>query len=502
MCILTADVGTTSVKVCLFDGDLKLLRAAALEYALDYAPGGIVEADPAVYLNAVGEGIRRVLAGGPSAPVAAISVTTQGETLIPVDDSGRPLCNAIVWLDSRAQEEAKELAAWIDGGLFYSTTGLPEIGPGLPLAKLMHIRRKQTELYARTHKFLLLEDYILFWLTGRFVTEKSLLCSTGYFNIIEDRYWDAALEAAGIDPAKLPQALLCGEPVGPLTGQRAAELGLSPGTLAVSGAMDQTAAALGSGCVREGIVTETTGTALVVAAHTARPRFTDPSRVTVYRHAIDGAYLYLPIGVTAGMTLKWFRDRFCQDIAPAGDGSYGGMTALAAQVPPGSCGLLALPHLAGCVNPDWNPDARLVFFGASLDTERGHFIRAILESVAYMLRDFTAMLGGLGIGVAEIRSLGGGARSELWEQIKADVTGVPLCTMDMPEAASAGAAVLAAWALGLVPRGSAPPVMKPAKRYQPQQANKETYEHGYCRYRELYKALKPLFQTNGGNTDA
>lgn len=502
--LLTVDVGTTAVKVCLFDGRFSLKQMALREYALDSRPGDVVEVEPGLYLQAVESAIAEVTGGSPGCPVAAIAVTTQGETLIPVDAAGQPLCNAIVWLDSRATGQADELSQAIDGDLFYQATGLPAISAGLPLAKLLYLRQEHPAIYGKAHKFLLLEDFLLHWLTGRFVTEKSLLCSTGYFNIIDDDYWDFALQAAGVDPAKLPQALGCGEPVGPLLPERAAQLNLPHKVLVVTGAMDQIAAALAAGCVAEGIVTETTGTALVVAAHTDTPCFSHKSRVTIYRHAIDGAYLYLPIGITAGMALKWFRDQFCQDLTSQSGGivSYDAMGAMAAAVPAGSDGLLALPHLAGCINPDFLPDARLVFYGAALETTRAHFIRAIMESVAYNLKDFVAMLEELGGAVTEIRSLGGGSYSSLWLQIKADVTGIPICTMDPPEAASVGAALLAAWGLGLVPRNTALPVMAPRRQYRPDEANTETYRRCYQRYLELYRAIKPLYEPNGRDCNA
>jgi xylulokinase len=502
ICILTVDIGTTSVKVSLFDGQFRLLQASVREYRLDAGRGGLVEVDPAEYILAVRLGIAAVLERpGLSENVAAIAVTTQGETLIPVDSGGRPLCKAIVWLDTRAGQEAEALSRIIGRDDFYRTTGLPEINAALPLAKLLHIRLNHPEIYRRTYRFLLLEDYIHFWLTGRFVSEKALLCSTGYFDIIRDDYWPEALDAAGIDADKLPEALRCGEVVGPLLPERAAELRLTGGTVAVTGAMDQAAAALGAGCASGGIVTETTGTALVMAAVTCEPRFTLPPILSIYRHAIDGAYLYLPIGLTAGMTLKWFKDQFCADIAAEhpGQAVYDVMGDMAGRVPAGSEGLLVLPHLAGCINPDNNPDARAVFAGAALNTTRAHFIRAIMESVAYMLKDFITMLEDRGIKVSEIRSMGGGSNSGIWQQIKADAARIPFCTMNVTEVASAGAALLAMWGLGLVPRNTLLPAAVPMKWYMPDDRHAAVYEECYKKYHQLYEATKTLLTLNEAN---
>ena len=277
-------------------------------------------------------------------------------------------------------------------------------------------------MYQKAHKFLLLEDYLLFWLTGRFVSEKSIQSSTGWFSLPLDGLWPEALAAAGVEPQKLPPLVECGSAVGGLLAQAARELGLPAGVPVVAGAMDQVAAALAAGCVEPGVVTETTGTALVAAVCTDAPVFSGGHRVTIYRHALPGRYLYLPIGNTAGMALRWFRDQFCRDL-PAGAEGYLALDQLAGQVPPGCEGLVFLPFLAGCVDPDSCPQASAVFFGAHLGTTRAHFVRSVLESTAFLLRDFFEMLAALGCPARQVYSLGGGARSPLWQQIKADVCG-------------------------------------------------------------------------------
>ena len=241
------------------------------------------------------------------------------------------------------------------------------------------------------------------------VGEKSLHTSTGWVHLGRDGLWEEALAAAGIPVGMLPELLDCGEPVGPLLPGPAEALGLPPGIPVATGAMDQTAAALAAGCVAPGAVTETTGTALVAAACTEAPVFAEGHHVTIYRHALAGKYLYLPIGNTAGMALRWFRDEFCRDL-PA-DGGYAALDAQAAKVPCGSDGLVFLPFLAGSVDPDACPEARAVFFGATLSTTRAHFARSVMESVAFLLRDFFALLEGLGCPVRTVASLGGGARS-------------------------------------------------------------------------------------------
>ena len=254
--ILTLDVGTTSVKACLFDRQLRQTALTSREYALQ-TRGVCAEVEAQVYLDAAAQCILSLPAEA-RARVCAVALTTQGETLLCVDRQGKALRPAIVWLDSRAEAQAARLAAALDRQRFYERTGLPELSGALPLAKLLWLRQQEPESWARTDKFLLLEDYLMLWLTGRAVTEKSLLTSTGYFDLQSDDYWDEALALAELDRTRLPQALACGSIVGPVLPEVAEALGLPASACVVTGAMDQTAAALAAGCTRPGTLCETT----------------------------------------------------------------------------------------------------------------------------------------------------------------------------------------------------------------------------------------------------
>jgi len=476
--ILTLDVGTTSVKACLFDRNLRMTASAGREYAL-LTEGNRAEADPQTYLDAITACVRS-LPGRETA--AAVCVTTQGETIIPADAAGNPLANAVVWLDSRAEKQAQALSQKLDAEEFYRETGLPALTGALPLCKLMWFREQEPALYEKTDKFLLLEDYLLLWLTGRLASEKSLLTSTGYFSLRTDGYWDKALALAGIGPEKLPPACECGVLLGTVLPARAEALGIPRTAAVVTGAMDQTAAALAAGCTAPGAVAETTGTAMVAAAFTQNPQFAPGHHVTIYRHVRRGAYLYLPISNTAGMALKWFRDAFCPGLP------YPELDRLAEEAGPGANGLVFLPYLAGAVDPVSEPDATACFFGARLSSGRGDFIRAVLESTAFQLRDFLAMLESLGCASDSVTSLGGGSSSRLWLQIKADVCRKPVCTLTTAEATSLGAAVLAAQALGFA-RADAEKI--PACRPDPAAAAR--YDRQYHLYRRLFEAVRPLY---------
>lgn len=487
-CIAALDVGTTSVKACLFTPELELIACCVQEYALD-TRGAWVEARPETYLAAARDAMRAALAAAPGHRPEALGLCTQGETMVPADAQGQALRPFLVWLDSRAGAQAAELERILGRQRFYETTGLPQLSGATPLAKAMWLRENGGLRGAE--RLFLLEDYLLGWLTGRAITEPAVQTSTGWYDIRHDRYWPEALEAAGISVRLLPACMPCGEKAGPLRREAAALLGLPEGIPVAAGAMDQTAAALAAGAAEPGAVTETTGTALVMAACTEHPAFPRERRVTVYRHALPGRYLYLPIGNTAGMALRWFRDVCCPDL-PAGGAGYAALDREAAAVPLGCEGVTFLPFLAGAPDQDECPGARGAFYGARLSTTRAHLARSVMESAAFMIRDFLSDLERLGCPAREVRSLGGGARSAVWLQIKADICGrvfrVPACT----EAAAQGAALLAGWGSGLIAHGEVPPPRE-ATAYAPDPALAARAEAAHGRYRRLYAALKPLF---------
>lgn len=487
-CIAALDVGTTSVKACLFTPELELIACCVQEYALD-TRGAWVEARPETYLAAARDAMCAALAAAPGHRPEALGLCTQGETMVPADAQGQALRPFLVWLDSRAGAQAAELERILGRQRFYETTGLPQPSGTTPLAKAMWLRENGGLRGAE--RLLLLEDYLLGWLTGRAVTEPAVQTSTGWYDIRHDRYWPEALEAAGISVRLLPACVPCGEKAGPLQKEAADLLGLPEGIPVAAGAMDQTAAALAAGATEPGTVTETTGTALVMAACTETPAFPPEGRVTVYRHALPGRYLYLPIGNTAGMALRWFRDVCCPDL-PAGGEGYAALDREAAAVPLGCEGVTFLPFLAGAPDQDECPGARGAFYGARLSTTRAHLARSVMESAAFMIRDFLADLERLGCPAREVRSLGGGARSAVWLQMKADICGrafrVPACT----EAAAQGAALLAGWGSGMIARGEVP-TPREAAAYAPTPALAARAEAAYRRYRRLYAALKPLF---------
>ncbi|MBD3242509.1 MAG: hypothetical protein GF331_18110 [Chitinivibrionales bacterium] len=496
--LITVDIGTTAVKACLWDQKLSRVASVNREYALLTPSPGIVELDPDTYWDAVRDGVREIVKASGVSPfdIGALVPTTQAETLIPVDRDHRPVHNAIVWLDARAEREAREAAEVLYDHGFYAHTGIPAVGPAVPLCKELWLKRHKPDVFARTKSFLMLEDYIIMRLTDALVTEPSVACSSGCYDIVTGEPWEPALALLERDASVLPRALPSGTIVERLTSHAAAALGLTTSTHVVTGAFDQACSALGAGNTRCGTVTETTGTALVLTAVSPDRDIVRYTPVPIYRHW-DHSLLLTPYASSAGIVLKWFRDNFCHHLRDQAN-SYDSLGALAASVPPGSDGLLLLPHFEGAVTPEYNPEATGTFHGVTLAHGPGHFVRAIMEGIAFALRDNIGVLERTAVPVERVLCLGGGAKSRLWCRIKADVCGVPMATVAEQETTSLGAAILGAVALDwhTTVDAACSHAVRPADIHEPSQERREVYDQAYNRYLETYRRL-----WSGGSAD-
>lgn len=443
--LLGVDVGTTSLKAVLFDENGAALSAAAIDYTL-LASGDTVELEAETYWRIFQEALAQVC---PDGLPDALAIDTQCETLICADEDGTPLMNAIVWLDNRAKKEAEEIEAHFGRKKIYEATGQPEVTATWPACKLLWIKKNHPEIWDKTRKIFLLEDFFLYKLTGEFVTEKTLQSSSLYFDINTGGWWTEMLDFIGIPENCLPRLENSGAVIGSYGSCRV-----------VTGAMDQIAGAIGAGITSESVISEMTGTTMVIFANTKEiPPFQENSILPCH-YNFNGKYCLLLWTPTAGMALKWFRNQFCENF------SFRELDALAETVPPGSGGMVFLPYLCGSTMPKYNPDARGCFTGLTLEHTRAHFVRSILESVACMLKE---NLEYLSIAPEEIRVMGGGAESPLWCQIKADITGTELITLKYKETACLGSAILAGYGIGLFPsvEEASRRFAVPDRRFQP-----------------------------------
>jgi sugar (pentulose or hexulose) kinase len=498
--ILSVDLGTTALKIMLFEPTGHVLAKSTQEYTLLTPSALEVELPVQAYWEAFKRGLAEVLVTSKAdlSRIRVIGISAQGETLIPVDKQGSPLTNAIVWLDNRAQDEAAALAKHFTNQKAYRITGQVEIVPTWPAAKILWLKRHAPEVFRRATKFLLIEDYFIWKMTGRYVCEGSLICSTVYWDIIKKVWWREMLDYLGVSEGQLPEIRESGEVVGPLLPGVATELGLHPETLVATGALDQACGAIGVGNIAPGVISENTGAALAICATVDRPTFDEKGRMPCHYHGMPNTYMAHTF-TTGGMVLRWFRDMFCQPEVGVGSlcglDSYDLLGREAATVSPGCEGLVMLPHLQGAMAPESNPKAKGVFYGFTLRHGRPHFVRAIMEAIAFAIRRNLDVLGDIGIGVTEIRSLGGGSRSSLWSQIKADVTKRPVYTMQNEEAACLGAAMLAGVAVGIYPdlRRAVSSMVALKDRLVPDAANSAAYDEAYRQYTGLYESLLGMF---------
>jgi sugar (pentulose or hexulose) kinase len=498
--ILAVDLGTTALKCALHDLQGNVVAKDTEEYQLITPDALSVEMDAETYWHAFKTAIGKVMkeSGMSAADIKALGLSAQGETLLVVDRDGRPLRRAIVWLDNRAQSEADELGERFGHRHAYEITGQVKLVPTWPASKVLWLRRNEPQLFERIHKVLLIEDYFLHRLTGEYVCEGSLVTSTCYWNFRTKQWWPQMLEVLGVAANQLPRYSESGLPVGKLLPKVAEELGLSSQTIACTGALDQACGAIGVGNIAPGIFSENTGAALAICATVPNATLDPNNQMPCHYHGVPDLYM-LHTFTSGGIVLRWFRDEFAPMERMVGESTghdaYDLMGAEAARVPAGCEGLVMLPHLQGAMAPEANPKAKGVFFGFTLRHGKSHFTRAIMEAVGFIVRRNIEVIEGLGVEVNEIRALGGGARSRIWKQIEADITGRPVVTTTNEEAATLGAAILAGKAVGLYSsiKEAAGQMVQIKDRFEPNPANRGVYEETYHTYVELYNQSCPLF---------
>jgi len=494
--LLAVDAGTTSFKAALFTPEGKLVAVRSQDYTLLTPAPNLVELPAEKYWQTLCALVKALLAQAAVDPgrILSMAISSQGETLVCLDEAGQSVGNAIVWLDNRAEAQADALRSRFGQQQVYERTGQSDVTATWTACKILWLKENEPERFARTAKFLLLEDYLLYRLTGELVCEENLLCSSMLYDIRRRCWWEELLEAVGITPARLPRVLPCGTAVGKLTAEAAVQTGLSPDTLAVTGALDQTCGTLGAGAVLPGTVTETTGSCLAVCANVPEFPAWDPANpITCQNSAVPGRYMVMLFSQTAGMVLKWFTKNFYPDTPEA----FRLVDTEAETAPAGCDGMVMLPHLSGAANPEFDPNAKGVFYGVTLGHGRGHFARAILEAVAFMLRRNLEQMEALGLEFDAVLSMGGGSKSPLWNQIKADVTVKTVCPVKNSETACLGAAMLAAVGAGLYPDldSAVAGLGETDAVFTPDSAPKAVYDRAYSDYLQLYDRLKPMFNT-------
>lgn len=499
--ILGIDVGTTSMKTAVFSHVGKKLADAVVEYDLLTPETNFVEMPCEAYLEAIKKGMEIIALekGVDTKRVTTVGFSVQGETFVLLDEEGKPLKNAVVWMDNRAGREAEILRGRFGDELCYEVTGQVSFEACWPAAKLLWVRENEPDIWARVRHILLLEDYIIYLLTGMFVAEGSLLTSSEYWDIRTKKYWPEMLEFLGVSETWLPEIRESGEVVGRILPEMAEALRISPETQICTGCLDQAAGAIGVGNIRPGIFSENIGAALAICVPTKKLIY-DPNRqMPVHYFALPDTYM-MHTFTTGGMCLRWFRDGFCQEEVQmqerTGLDSYFLMDKEAEQVPPGSDGLLMLPHLQGSMAPDVNLNAKAVFYGMTLKHRKPHFIRSIMESLGYVICRNLEAIDAMGLEVEQIRTMGGGSKADLWNQIKADITGKPLnVTYSAQDTACLGAAILAGYATGVFQsvQEAVESMVSIRKTFEPNMKKHTLCRKQYKKWCMLFRSLRELY---------
>jgi xylulokinase len=513
---LAVDLGTSGVKVALVEDGGRVLGWETEPLRLLVTADGGAEQVPdewwAGFLAAAG----RLLARGlrPRAAIRAVCCSTQGEGTVPVDAAGKPLMNGILWMDMRGAEPLRRQFGGVVnvGGAsllrvlrwIRLTGGMPSMTGKDPAGHMLLVRDRFPEVYARTHKFLNVLDYLNLRLTGRFVaTHDSILTSWVTDNRDADRvrYHPALVRDCGVDAAKLPDIVPCTEVLGPLLPGIAEALGLSRDVQVVAGAIDTTAAAVGSGAVEDRALHLYLGTSTWMAAHVREKKTDARSALAAVPGAVPARWLLIALQATAGGNLSFLRDKvlYHRDelLQEAGvPDVFKVMDRIAERVPAGSRGVLYTPWIWGERAPVEDRTLRAGLFNLSLEHDRGDVIRAFLEGIALNSRWLLAPVERfLGAEVRALRLVGGGACSDVWCQIYADVLGVEIRQVEDPLQANArGAGLLAAIGQGRV-RWSDVPALAPIRRtYAPNPAHRAVYDDRFAAFTELHRRLGPLYR--------
>ncbi len=500
--VLGIDVGTTGTKCTIYDLSGQPVASAYREYAMIHPREGWVEEDPNLWWQAAAENTRLCIErdGIDPARIAGVGVSCTN-SFIPLDADGTVLYNAILQLDQRAAAEVDWIAEHIGAERIFAVTGNRIARGTFALPTLLWYLKHRPDILEKTHKFVVPSGFIIQRLTGEFSINTSRMGFT-LLSDIRTGTWDEALvRDVGVPMDILATPHQASEIVGEVTRRAAEATGLRPGTPVIAGAMDTVAAAVGAGAVEAGSTFLAIGTCGRSCFSTDRPQFDD--RLMNCRHAIEGQWLNVQATNAAGASLRWFRDVFGDAFAgPAretGASVYDAFNAKVEATPAGANGLIYLPYLAGERCPIWDPDARGVFFGLSFSTDFGDMVRAVMEGVAFSIRQ------GQEIALAhaprpESLSLGGGiANSRVWCQIFADVLGYPIQRLRVNETETLGSALLAAKGVGLLDDISdvAKATVRNCEVLTPRPAEAAYYSEAFALYEQLYTDLKSDFATLG-----
>jgi xylulokinase len=490
MWFLGMDVGTGGTRAVVVDADGKLIAGAAAEHAPFRTPHpGWAEQDPEDWWRAAKQAIHGALAAAPEPreTIAAIGLTGQMHGAVMLDQDGNVLRPALIWCDTRTQPQCDWLTEKIGYERLIELTCNPAL-PNFTLTKLLWVKEHEPEIFAKIRHILCPKDYVRYRLTGEFAIDVQEASGTLLLDVTHRRWSKEVAEAAGIPDSWLPKLYESPEVCARISETASGLTGLAAGTPVVAGAGDQGAGAVGMGILQPGSVSATIGTSGVVFAATAAPTKDPKGRLHTFCHAVPGLWHVMGVTQSAGLSFRWLKETFF-----AAE-NYDALTAWAAAVPAGSEGLEWAPYLLGERTPHLDPEVRAAFAGISTVHKGEHFVRAVLEGVAYSLQDTFSLFAELGIPVKEIRLGGGGARGHLWRKIQAGIYGHSVEVLTAEEGGAFGCALMAGVGAGhWADLDEACSVaIEVAQRIEPDAHDVKAYKAGYAKWKKLYPALKSL----------
>ncbi|HEY1274866.1 MAG TPA: FGGY family carbohydrate kinase [Thermoleophilaceae bacterium] len=505
--VIGCDVGSQGTNAALYTAGGELVDSAYEPYDVSFPHPGWAEQDAGLWDRAIRSAVRRLVDGldGPAGAIRAISFGSQLDGQVPIDGSGRALRPCLIWMDRRAEAQAQALAETISPQRFYELSGA-NLDSSHGVFKVLWVRDEEPDVFASARHFVTPGTYAVWTCSGELCVDPSNGSSAALLDPRTREWSDELLAATGLDASLMVPVCRSTEPVGKVTGEFAGATGLDRSTLVVAGCGDEMAATLGAGVRAEGEVCDVVGTAEPVCASSAEPHADPTMLVECHPHADPDSWLMENPGFVSGGNLRWFRDQLGgleRAVEDAGGGdAYDLLCREASHVAPGADGLVFLPCMQGAMAPEWNGAARGVFYGLTLAHTRAHMCRALLEGSAFALRDILEAMDGAGLEPRRLTIVGGGAKGQLWRQIKADVTGLPVRVPESVETTAGGAAVLAAVGAGLYP--SCAEAADSFVRFrpdeeQPDEEARAVYERAYALYREVYSAAKPVFDRDAGD---
>jgi xylulokinase len=490
MNLIGLDIGTTGCKAAVFDAEGRLLSRASREYAVDMPRPGWAEQDAERVWQLAQEALRQAVAAAGAGAAAALGLSVQGEAVMPVDAGGRALRPAILGMDTRTGAQNDWLRERFGAEPLFRRTGMP-IHTVNTLPKLLWLKEHEPEVWAKAARFLLYEDFLIGKMTGQPAISRCLASRTQLYDIQQDQWSPEVLAAIELEPERLAPVRPSATAIAPMHAGLAEGLGLKKAPLVVTGGHDQACGALGVGLTRPGLASVSTGTAEVVEVAMSAPSLNETlyrGNISVYVHTAPGLFVAMALNHSGGLLLRWFRDTLCQDeVRRAREEGQDAYDLILHDAPDSPTPLLLLPHFAGSGTPRFDTTSKGAILGLTFATTKADLAKAILEGLTFELRENLDLLREGQVAIDELRAIGGGARSALWLQLKADICGVPVVAPRITEAACWGAAILGGVAAGCYSGAAeaAEATLKLERRFEPDTRRARLYEARYGLYREV-----------------